>query len=343
MARRKLPLAADVASGSSDRVREGPGLPPLTARISLTDRCDLACVYCRPSRNDGYLEDRLDEAAFRSMVRGLLQAGIQRVRITGGEPLVHPHAVERVAFVASLGFKDIALTTNGTRLEALAGALRAAGLHRLTVSLDSLDAERFRRITRGGRLDRVLSGVDAAVRAGFAELKTNTVVLRGENDDELPRIVEWAWSRGIVPRFIELMRVGEGARLPLERLVPAHEMRAYLKDWLSDEPWRADAGRGPARYVPARHDPRLRAGFITGTTDTYCDSCDRLRVSADGTVRPCLAKDDGVAAAALASQGDARGVAIAVADAWSQKPDGRTWKGCTEATAAQVSMRAVGG
>src|SRR5882672_7034584 len=167
---RRLPLVA-VESG---------GVPPTSARISLTDRCDLACVYCRPSRSDGYLERRLDDEAWQTMVRGLVRAGVRRVRITGGEPLLHPRVVERVAFVASLGVDDLSLTTNATRLAELAGALREAGLQRLTVSIDSLVAERFRRITRGGRLARILAGIDAAQHAGFPELKTNTVVLRGE-------------------------------------------------------------------------------------------------------------------------------------------------------------------
>src|SRR5271170_2629714 len=211
---RSLPVA-----GSSSRV------PPRTVRLSLTDRCDLACVYCRPSRNDGYLEARLDDEAWKNMVRALVRAGVRRVRITGGEPLLHASILQRIAFVASLGVDDLALTTNATRLAALARPLRDAGLHRLTVSLDSLVPERFERITRGGRLDGVLAGIDAALEAGFTELKTNTVVLRGENDDELGDIVSWACARGIVPRFIELMRIGEGARLPPESLVGASEMR----------------------------------------------------------------------------------------------------------------------
>ena len=317
--------------------------PPRTARISLTDRCDLACVYCRPSRADGYLEARLDEDAWRTMARALVRSGVRRVRITGGEPLLHPRVVERVAFVASLGVDDLALTTNATRLRALARPLREAGLHRITVSVDSLVTERFERITRGGQLAAVLDGVDAARAAGFDEVKSNTVVLRGENDDELADIVAWACARGIVPRFIELMRIGEGARLPAEALVGAREMRQRLAHLLSDGAGERDPDRGPARYVRLRSDPRLRVGFITGSTDTYCASCDRLRVASDGVLRPCLATNDGVAAMALARSGDVDGIVGAIADAWAMKPDGATWKGCTEGAAADVSMRAIGG
>ncbi len=330
--RRGLPVLGDA-----------PAVEPRTARISLTDRCDLACVYCRPSRSDGYFEKRLDDDAWKTMVRALVQAGVRRVRITGGEPLLHPRVVELVAFVASLGVEDLALTTNATRLEPLAAPLRNAGLARLTVSIDSLVPERFWRITRGGQLDRVLSGIEAARAVGYGELKTNTVVLRGDNDDELADIALWAWDRGMVPRFIEVMRVGEGANLPPEKLVGAQEMRGRLAHLLADEPGDREPDRGPAKYVRARADPRLRAGFITGTTDTYCNACDRLRVASDGTLRPCLATSDGVAGMQLAQAGDVDGLVRAVADAWSLKPDGRTWKGCTEKSAASVSIRAIGG
>jgi len=318
-------------------------IEPRTVRVSLTDRCDLACVYCRPSRNDGYLEKRLDDEAWKAMVRALVQAGVRRVRITGGEPLLHPRVTELVAFVASMGVEDLALTTNATLLEGLARPLRDAGLRRITVSLDSLVPERFWRITRGGRLDRVLAGIEAARAAGFEEMKLNTVVLREENDDELPALVEWAWARGIVPRFIEVMRVGEGANLPASKLVGHDEMRLRLSSLIADDEGERDLHRGPARYVASRRDPRLRVGFITGTTDTYCSTCDRLRVASDGTLRPCLATNDGVSGMELAQRGDVDGLVQAIGEAWALKPDGQTWKGCTEETAADVSMRAIGG
>ncbi len=137
--------------------------------------------------------------------------------------------------------------------------------------------------------------------------------------------------------------MGEGAKLPREKLFAADEMRVRLAHLLVDEAGERDPTRGPAKYVRSRADARLRAGFITGTTDTYCDSCDRLRVASDGTLRPCLATNDGVAAMPLAQAGDVSGLVRAIGEAWSLKPDGRTWKGCTEETAANVSMRAIGG
>lgn len=318
-------------------------LPPRSVRVSLTDRCDLACVYCRPSRSDGYTLDRLDLGALRTLLDGLMAAGVRRVRFTGGEPLLSPHVVEAVRHAAALGADDIALTTNGTLLEKLAAPLRAAGLRRLTLSLDSLDPVRFERITRGGKLERVLAGLAAARAVGFDELKLNCVVLRGENDDEVERLMLWAWGHGLVPRFIEVMPIAEGAKIAAERLVPAAELVERLAPHLAPGAAERDPDRGPAKYLTSRHDPTLRVGFITGTTDTFCDSCDRLRVSASGKLRPCLATDTGVPAADAARTGTPADVARAVAEAWALKPDGRAWKGCTEDTAKAVSMRAIGG
>lgn len=324
-----------------------PSVQPRTARVSLTDRCDLACVYCRPNRRDGYVERRLDLDAWRTMIDGLVRAGIRRVRITGGEPLLHPDVIPLVRHLAAVRtedgpLEDIALTTNATRLAALAAPLAEAGLRRINISLDTLDDARFFRMTRGGRLSDVLDGIEAARRAGLAPIKLNTVVVRGENDDEVETLIRWAWERGLVPRMLEVMLIGEGARLA-GRVVPGAEIRAHLAHLLDpDGPATREPGRGPAKYVHARHDPSLRVGFITGTSDTYCKDCDRLRVASDGMLRPCLATNDGLSASHAARSG-AEHVADAVERAWALKPDGDTWKGCTEDTAAHVSIRAIGG
>jgi GTP 3',8-cyclase len=311
-------------------------------RLSLTDRCDLACIYCRPHRHDGYLEERLDLEAWQTMVRGLVTAGVRRVRLTGGEPLLHRDLVAVVRFLSTLELDDVAITTNATRLEKLARPLREAGLRRLNISVDTLDPERFDRMTRGGKLDGVLRGIEEAVAVGFDEIKLNVVVVRGENDSELESLVRWSWERGIVPRLLEVMAIGEGASLA-DRVVAASEMRARLAHLLvAGEPER-EAERGPARYLVALHDRAKKVGFITGTSDTYCKGCDRLRVASDGMLRPCLATNDGLSASQLARSGDSAGVAAAVADAWTMKPDGESFKGCTEPSAAEVSMRGIGG
>jgi cyclic pyranopterin phosphate synthase len=318
--------------------------PPRSVRLSLTDRCDLACIYCRPDRRDGYLdpEERLDLEGWKTMVRGLVRAGVRRVRLTGGEPLLHPAIVDVARFLGTVGLDDVALTTNATRLERLAGPLHEAGLQRVNVSLDTLDAERFERMTRGGDLDGVLRGVDAALAQGFDEIKLNVVVVRGENDAEIESLVRWSWSLGIVPRLLEVMQIGEGANLA-DRVVTATEMRARLAHLLVSGEAHGEADRGPAKYLVARHDPSKKVGFIPGTSDPYCKGCDRLRVASDGMLRPCLATNDGVGAAHLARSGDEHGVARAIEGAWTMKPDGEKWKGCTEKTAAQVSMRGIGG
>ncbi len=251
---------------------------PRSVRVSLTDRCDLACVYCRPDKQDGYLDEQLDLEAWSAMLDGLVAAGIRRVRITGGEPLLHPNLVAIVRRIAQLPIDDLALTTNATRLARFAVPLREAGLHRLNVSLDSLDADRFARMTRGGKLAQVVAGIEAARAAGFKDMKLNAVVVRGENDSELEEIVRWCWDREITPRFLEVMMIGEGPKLR-SRVVSGSEMRARLAPLLAQEDARVEPDRGPAKYVRARHDSKLRVGFITGTTDTYCAGCDRRRSS----------------------------------------------------------------
>lgn len=328
----------------SARERHSPATPPRLVRLSLTDRCDLACIYCRPHKRDGYLEDRLEIEAWKTMAEGLVRAGVRRVRITGGEPLLHPAIVEVVQFLGTLGLDDLALTTNATRLERYARPLREAGLRRVNVSLDTLDADRFCRMTRGGKLDVVVRGIDAALAVAFDEVKLNAVVVRDENDVELEDIARWSWARGIIPRFLEVMHVGEGAKLK-DQMVSAMEMRARLAHVVDArvDPL-AEADRGPARYLVSLHHPGKKIGFISGTTETYCKGCDRLRVAADGTLRPCLATNDGLPAGPIARAGDAAAVATAVQEAWTQKkPDGEVWKGCTEPDAASVSMRGIGG
>ena len=257
-----------------------PATPPRSVRLSLTDRCDLACIYCRPNKQDGYLDEQLDLEAWETMVRGLIGAGVRRVRLTGGEPLLHRDILAVVRLLGTLGLDDVALTTNATRLEKLAVPLREAGLRRVNISLDTLEPARFRTITRGGKLDGVLRGIDAALAAGFDEIKLNAVIVRDENDAEIEALVRWSWERGIVPRLLEVMAIGEGAKLA-DRVVTASEMRVRLAHLLEHGEAAHEKDRGPARYLVARHDPSKKVGFITGTSDTYCKGCDRLRVASD--------------------------------------------------------------
>jgi GTP 3',8-cyclase len=269
----------------------------------------------------------------------LIAAGVRRFRITGGEPLLVAHVVDVVRYISEHGIDDLALTTNGSRLELLARPLRDAGLMRVNVSIDTLDPVRFAQMTRGGKLPAVLRGIEAARQVGFTPIKLNAVVLRGMNDDELESIVCFARERGLVPRFLEVMPIGEGAKLAPDHLVTVAEMRARLAGLLTDDAAIPEPDRGPARYVSLAQDPSFRVGFISGASDTFCGTCDRLRVSSTGVLRPCLATDDGVdAAAAPASE-----FQMKLEEAWAMKPDGRVFKGCTEPSARAVNMRAIGG
>jgi len=332
-----ISLAPSSSAGAS------PKIQPTSVRISVTDRCDFACTYCRPSRNDGYVDGRLMTPAWKAMFQGLKDAGVRRVRLTGGEPLIHPEILGIVEHLAGMGFEDLSLTTNASQLKKLALPLRRAGLQRVNISIDSLDPERFRAITRGGELDKVLAGIDAALEAGLSPVKLNIVVLRGVNDDEVEDLLLWAWERRMVPRFLEVMPIAEGAKLVADHLFTAAEIKARLKEHLLPEEGAAEPGLGPAKYVRSRLDPALRVGFITGTSDTFCDTCDRLRVSSTGVLRPCLATDDGVDAADEARAGDSSAIVERIHEAWAKKPDGTVWKGCTEESAKKVSMRAIGG
>lgn len=326
---------------------------PTAARISITDRCDMACIYCRPAEHDRCMprERRLDVASWKEVFRALAALGVNRLRLTGGEPLLHSEVVQIVhAAKDTPGIDDVALTTNGVRLESLAKPLRDAGLTRINVSLDSLNETRFRALTRGGNLMHVLQGIRTACDVGFREIKTNTVVMGKSdddtlrNDDELVEITRWAWSNGVTPRFIELMPIGIGAEIQ-NRLVTYRQMREKLVCLLgtNDMEGAADPKRGPARYVRAENGEHRRIGFITGTTRPFCDGCDRIRVTASGEVRACLARMDCVEIAESARICDADGLARSLREAWAHKPDTTSWRGSSETPARRVSMRVIGG
>jgi cyclic pyranopterin phosphate synthase len=217
-------------------------------------------------------------------------AGIRRVRFTGGEPLVRKDIVRLVELVhRRTEVEQLVMTTNATRLSELARPLRNAGLFGVNVSIDTLDAGRFAELTRGGDLGRVLAGIHAAIDVGL-EVKLNTVPLRGRNDDELQRIVDFAWSLGVTPRFIELMPLGEGAKLPADMRMNAADVVEALGAIVSREtaPQGID-GQGPARYMAAADGSGHRVGFITPISNEFCDTCNRVRVTARGDIRACLA------------------------------------------------------
>jgi cyclic pyranopterin phosphate synthase len=264
-------------------------------RISLTDRCNLRCVYCMPKQGLQWQAraSQLSAGEIVRVVEAAASGGVTRVRLTGGEPLVHPQIVEIVRGIASVkGIEEVSLTTNALLLERLAQPLADAGLKRVNISLDSLDADKFRRITRGGDLARVWKGIAAAERARLAPLKLNTVVVRGVNDNELPAFARLTLENDWHVRFIELMPIGnaqdwgEGFPAPSERYVSVHEMRVQLSTF-DLRPSTSPNGNGPARTyrIP---NALGTIGFISPLGEHFCQNCNRLRLTSDGKLRSCL-------------------------------------------------------
>lgn len=316
-------------------------------RMSVTDRCDLACVYCMPPGGEEDHALRPDLLSFEEharLVGVVARMGIRRVRFTGGEPLVRKDCVELVRAVhAAAPEVELAMTTNGTRLAELAPALRDAGLAGVNVSVDTLDAEKFRRMTRGGDLARVLAGIDRALEVGL-EVKLNAVLLRHENLADAGPLVDYAWSRGVTPRFIELMPLGEGAALVQRELVTSEETLRSLDARITGGVGRSAPGRGPARYALAADGSGRRVGVISAMSDEFCGECNRVRITARGDLRGCLASRR-----ALSLRDAMRGGASDIELAWqlcwalSGKGAGHSFLEPTVDEHAHVGMSLIGG
>lgn len=263
-------------------------------RISVTDLCNLNCVYCsvgslpRLSHNDILRYEEI-----KRIVRIAAGMGITKVRLTGGEPLARPDFVQLVRMIAEIdGIDDIAVTTNGVLLAKYARELKEAGLNRVNVSLDTLKRDRFKQITGGDKLVAVLSGIKAAHRAGLEPVKINTVVMRGKNDDELLDFARKTINDGWHVRFIEFMPFGTCGTDGVET-VPTSEIKDRLQALGKLEPFKGPAGNGPARYYRLPGS-KGSLGFITPMTEHFCATCNRLRITSDGQLRPCLLGNDEV-------------------------------------------------
>ena len=274
------------------------GRPITYLRISVTDRCNLRCVYCLPETGMKWLprENQLSAEEIARVTETAAKVGVRRVRLTGGEPLVRADIVEIVARIASIpGIEEVSLTTNAMLLEMLARPLAKAGLKRVNVSLDTLDADKFKRITRGGKIDDLWRGIAAAEDAGLSPLKLNTVVVNGLNADELSALARLTIENPWHVRFIELMPVGNaqnwGEDFPAlpDRYISVHEMQTRLSNF-NLQPATTPTGNGPARTfrIP---DALGTVGFISPLGEHFCQSCNRLRLTADGHLRPCLLLD----------------------------------------------------
>lgn len=266
-------------------------------RLSVTSACDLKCIYCRPERvRDGTgPEGSLSDAQRVEFVRFLHeQYGLSQVRVTGGEPLVYRKVVSLVAALRSaLPDITIAMTTNGQRLYHMGFDLRQAGLDRLNVSLDSIDPDCYRQLT-GSSIEGVLSGLASARVVGFDAPKINTVVLRGMNDAELPKIAEWAMTRGSEIRFLEAMPIGPAADINRNLFVPAAEIRARLAEHFELRPLPYTMGETARRYEAGNENCCGVVGFINPVTEPFCSGCKRIRLTADGHLFPCLLDDRSV-------------------------------------------------
>jgi len=266
-------------------------------RISVTDRCNLRCVYCMPAGGVEFAEksELLGPQDFEAVAAVAVGLGVESLKITGGEPTVAVDAAEIARRLASLGVSDLAMTTNGLQLRRLAAPLRDAGVRRLTLSLDSLDGERYRKMTGGGRLELFWDGVDAAERAGFTGLKINMVVVRGMNDDEVEAMAALTMTRPWTVRFIEFMPLGESVLAaagldPHESLLDNEQVKGRLRQRfgeLTPVARASEAGVGPAQVF---HLPGAvgRVGFISAMSQPFCESCNRLRLTSTGRLRSCL-------------------------------------------------------
>jgi cyclic pyranopterin phosphate synthase len=265
-------------------------------RISVTDKCNLRCVYCMPEGGLPWLrrDEILSFEEIARIVRAGASVGVRTIRLTGGEPLLRRNLSRLVAAIAETpGIEDVALSTNGILLRAQLDELVAAGLRRINLSLDTLRPDRFEAIARRPGLDEVLGAIDAAVAAGLAPLKLNCVVMRGKNDDELVDFAELTRTRPIYVRFIEVMPVIENAALQRDAYVSSDEILERITACERLEPVTGPGGNGPARYF-GFHGAAGAVGVISPLSHDYCERCNRVRLTADGRLRLCLFGDHAV-------------------------------------------------
>ena len=344
---------------------EQPGLAPRTAgrradtplidrygrqitylRISVTDRCDFRCTYCM-SEHMTFLP-RKNVLSFKEIdhiASAFVARGVRKIRLTGGEPLVRRdimELVERIGGHLGHGLEELTLTTNGSQLRKFAGGLAAAGVRRINVSLDTLDADRFAEITRRGRLAEVLDGIEAAAAAGLA-IKLNMVAMRGINDHEIEPMLHWAHARGHGLTLIEGMPLGEVGMDRVDAYLPLKEMRERLMAKYTLEPTSHRTG-GPARYDRVAETGGI-IGFITPMSHNFCESCNRVRLTATGQLYMCLGQDAMVDLRAAIRDGGPDALDAAMDEAMLLKPKGHDFMLDRDHTAPAVTrhMSVTGG
>lgn len=263
-------------------------------RVSVTDRCDLRCFYCM-SEDMTFLPkaDLLTLEELDRLCSAFIDKGVRKIRLTGGEPLVRRNVMGLVRSLSrhlrSGALDELTLTTNGSQLARFAGELADCGVRRVNVSLDTLDAAKFRAITRWGDLDKVLSGIEAAQAAGLA-VKINAVALKNMNEDEIPALMQWAHGKGMGLTLIEVMPMGDIGEGRIDQYVPLSLLRARLEQRYTLTDLDDDTG-GPARYVRVA-ETGGKLGFITPMTHNFCEACNRVRITCTGTLHTCLGHED---------------------------------------------------
>ena len=316
-------------------------------RVSVTDRCDLRCVYCM-AEDMTFLpkSDVLSLEELERLCAAFIRQGVVKLRITGGEPLVRRGVMtlfERLGSRIGNGLDEVTLTTNGTQLAKYADGLAAAGVRRINVSLDTLDPDRFTRITRWGKLDKVLEGIAAAKAAGL-HVKINTVALRGENDDELGDMLAWCGDQGHDLCLIETMPMGDIGGDRTDQYLPLSVARARLRTRFTLTETDYNTG-GPARYFDVA-ETGARIGFITPMTHNFCESCNRVRLTCTGTLYMCLGQDDAADLRRVLRDGaDDAALDAAIAEAIGRKPKGHDFIIDRRTTAPSVArhMSLTGG
>jgi len=294
-------------------------------RVSVTDRCDFRCVYCM-AENMNFLpkQDLLTLEELDRLCSAFVAKGVRKIRLTGGEPLVRRGVMTLIGslsrHLATGALDELTLTTNGSQLPKFADELAAHGVRRINVSLDTLDADKFRAITRWGELGKVLDGIAAAQAAGLA-VKINAVALKGVNEDEIPSLIEWAHGRGMDLTLIEVMPLGDIGDERLAQYLPLSIVRARLAERFTLDDIDHRTG-GPARYVRVR-ETGGRLGLITPLTHNFCESCNRVRVTCTGTLYMCLGQNDAADLRAPLRASESNGpLHAAIDEAITRKPKG---------------------
>lgn len=258
-------------------------------RISITDRCNLRCTYCMPASGVApiYRKEILSYEEIYRIVKTAARLGVRKIRITGGEPLARKNVRDLIASLKSIdGIEDISMTTNGILLEQYAKELALAGLNRINISLDSFRADRYKEITRGGDIACVLRGIKAAEEAGLLPIKINMVPIRGFNDDEIEEFAKMTLTTPYHVRYIEFMPIGGKDFWNDEKYIPTDEIKARVEKIAPLLPVKSRKN-GPARYYKFEGAPGI-VGFISALTHHFCGDCNRLRITSDGKMRPCL-------------------------------------------------------